>query len=81
MRFDFSHFKKIDDDQIKEIETYVNNRIDDSIELEENRNENYNTVIENGAIGLFGENTEKQLGPLSLEIPMNYVEEHMLEIL
>ena len=55
LRFDFSHFKKIDDDQIKEIETYVNNRIDDSIELEENRNENYNTAIENGAIGLFGE--------------------------
>ena len=55
MRFDFSHFKKIDDDQIKEIETYVNNRIDDSIELEENRNENYNTAIDNGAIGLFGE--------------------------
>ena len=25
-------------------------------------------------------NTEKQLGPLSSEIPMNYVEEHMLEI-
>ena len=55
LRFDFSHFKKIDDDQIKEIETYVNNRIDDSIELEENRNENYNTAIDNGAIGLFGE--------------------------
>ena len=55
LRFDFSHFKKIDDDQIKEIETYVNNRIDDSIELEENRNENYNNAIDNGAIGLFGE--------------------------
>ena len=26
-------------------------------------------------------NTEKQLGPLSSEIPMNYVEEPMLEIL
>ena len=55
LRFDFSHFKKIDNDQLKEIENYVNNRIDDSIELEENNNENYNDAINKGAIGLFGE--------------------------
>ena len=54
LRFDFSHFKKIDNDQLKEIENYVNNRIDDSIELEENNNENYNDAINKGAIGLFG---------------------------
>ena len=55
LRFDFSHFKKIDNNKIKEIENYVNNRIDDSIELEENKNENYNKAIDKGAIGLFGE--------------------------
>ena len=61
LRFDFSHFKKINDNQIKEIEKFVNDRIDDSINLIENRNEDYKTAIDNGAIGLFGEKYGKKV--------------------
>ena len=61
LRFDFSHFKKIDIDQIKEIENYVNNKIDLSIDLIENRNEDYKNALNNGAIGLFGEKYGKKV--------------------
>ena len=61
LRFDFSHYKKIDNDQIKEIENFVNDKIDDSIELIENRNEDYNSAINKGAIGLFGEKYGKNV--------------------
>ena len=55
LRFDFSHYKKIDDSQIKQIQQFVNNKIDESIELVETRDEDYKEAIKNGAIGLFGE--------------------------
>tara|TARA_B100000678_G_scaffold204212_1_gene172005 strand:- start:925 stop:2133 length:1209 start_codon:yes stop_codon:yes gene_type:complete len=61
LRFDFSHYKKIDNDQIKEIQNFVNDKIDDSIELIENRNEDYNSAINKGAIGLFGEKYGKNV--------------------
>ena len=55
LRFDFSHFKKIDQNILNEIEEFVNNKIDESIELIENRDLNYDEAIKDGVVALFGE--------------------------
>ena len=54
-RFDFSHFSKLTDDQINEIENFINTRIENEIPLEEERNVPTEVALSNGAIGLFGE--------------------------
>jgi alanyl-tRNA synthetase len=54
-RFDFSHFSKVDSDQITEIEQFVNARIQEQILLQETRNTPYQKALKNGAIALFGE--------------------------
>ena len=55
LRFDFSHFEKLSDTQIKEVQNFVNQKIDDHLDLEENRSANFNECINNGVIALFGE--------------------------
>ncbi|MDC3109890.1 alanine--tRNA ligase [Flavobacteriales bacterium] len=55
LRFDFSHFKKIEQNILNEIEEFVNNKIDESIELVENRNQKYDEAIKDGVVALFGE--------------------------
>ena len=55
LRFDFSHFKKIETSDLLLIQKIVNDRINESIKLEENREENYKTAINNGVVALFGE--------------------------
>ena len=55
LRFDFSHFKKIEKNEIVKIEDFVNNIIDQSLNLEENRTEKYTNALKNGVIALFGE--------------------------
>ena len=55
LRFDFSHFEKLSDNQIKEVQNFVNQKIDDHLDLEENRSANFNECINNGVIALFGE--------------------------
>ena len=55
LRFDFSHFKKIEKNEIVKIEDFVNDIIDQSINLEENRTEKYTNALKNGVIALFGE--------------------------
>ena len=55
LRFDFSHTKKIESSEILQIENFVNDIINESIKLEENRDENYKNAIDNGVIALFGE--------------------------
>ena len=55
LRFDFSHFKKIESSDLLLIQNFVNDRINESIKLEENRDENYKTAINNGVVALFGE--------------------------
>ena len=54
-RFDLSHFAKISKEEIKSIENYVNSRIQEQINLEEERNIPYDEALKRGAIGLFGE--------------------------
>ena len=55
LRFDFSHFKKIEKNEIVKIEDFVNDIIDQSLNLEENRAEKYTNALKNGVIALFGE--------------------------
>ena len=55
LRFDFSHFSKVTDEQLREVEDFVNARIREGIALEERRNIPYQQAIDEGAIALFGE--------------------------
>ena len=55
LRFDFSHFSKLTEDEVKQVEAFVNARIQEQLPLVENRNIPYQQAIENGAIALFGE--------------------------
>jgi alanyl-tRNA synthetase len=55
LRFDFSHFEKISDDQIKEIESLVQERIQEQIELQEWRKMPIDEAKQMGAMALFGE--------------------------
>lgn len=55
LRFDFSHYEKISDIQLSQVESFVNSKIDDQISLIENREVPTQDAIDNGAIALFGE--------------------------
>ncbi|MEA2105153.1 MAG: alanine--tRNA ligase [Bacteroidota bacterium] len=55
LRFDFSHFQKVTEEQIKEIEQIVNEKIRENIKIEEHRNIPKDVATEMGAIALFGE--------------------------
>jgi len=54
-RFDFSHQSKLSKEELNKVEDYVNNLINESIDLVEDRTADYKEVIEKGAIGLFSE--------------------------
>ena len=60
-RFDFSHFSKVNKDELKNIEEFVNQRILEKIPLEEQREVPYDKAIEEGAIALFGEKYGKSV--------------------
>lgn len=55
LRFDFSHFGKLTEDELKQVEEFVNARIREGIALQERREIPYDLAIEEGAIALFGE--------------------------
>ncbi len=55
LRFDFSHFAKLGSDEIKEVEDFVNARIDEQLPFQENRSVSVKHALEEGAIALFGE--------------------------
>ena len=55
LRFDFSHFSKLTDQEILEVQDFVNARIKEELPLEEKRNIPYQQAIDQGAIALFGE--------------------------
>jgi alanyl-tRNA synthetase len=54
-RFDFSHFTKVSDEEIKQIEKIVNKKIRENILLDEKRNVPVQQAMEMGAMALFGE--------------------------
>ena len=55
LRFDFSHFTKVSDEQLREIEQLVNERIRQQIPLDERRNVPIAEAKTLGAMALFGE--------------------------
>ena len=55
LRFDFSHFSKVDADQLQEIEDFVNARIRENLPLQEQRSIPMQQAINEGAMALFGE--------------------------
>ncbi|TCC91621.1 alanine--tRNA ligase [Pedobacter frigiditerrae] len=55
LRFDFSHFAKINEDDLAEIEYIVNQKIRANIKLKEQRNVPYDEAINSGVTALFGE--------------------------
>ncbi|WP_202702680.1 alanine--tRNA ligase [Flavobacterium sp. UGB4466] len=55
LRFDFSHFSKVSDEELKEVENFVNARIRESLPLIEKRAIPKDQALEEGAIALFGE--------------------------
>ena len=55
LRFDFSHFEKVSDEQIREVERMVNELIRQDIALDEHRNTPIEEARKMGAIALFGE--------------------------
>lgn len=55
LRFDFSHFSKVSEEELKEVENFVNARIRESLPLIEKRGIAKEQALEEGAIALFGE--------------------------
>ena len=55
LRFDFSHFSKVTDEQLREVEASVNAQIEAQLQLIEHRNIPLKEAIDKGAMALFGE--------------------------
>ncbi len=55
LRFDFSHFAKVSDEEIAQIEAIVNEKIRENIFLKEQRSVTYAEAIQSGVTALFGE--------------------------
>ena len=55
LRFDFSHFEKVSDEQLREVERMVNDMIRQDIHIDEHRNMPFEEAKQLGAIALFGE--------------------------
>ncbi len=55
LRFDFSHFSKLTSDEIAAVEQFVNDRIKDNLNLEEQRQVPMEAALASGAMALFGE--------------------------
>src|SRR5690554_6454288 len=55
LRFDFSHFAKVTNEELQQIEAFVNARITEQLPLIERRAIPFKQAVEEGAMALFGE--------------------------
>jgi alanyl-tRNA synthetase len=55
LRFDFSHFAKVSDEELQQVENFVNARIQEHLPLIERRDIPFAQAVEEGAMALFGE--------------------------
>lgn len=55
LRFDFSHFSKVSDDELRQVEASVNAQIEAQLQLQEHRNIPIQEALDKGAMALFGE--------------------------
>jgi alanyl-tRNA synthetase len=66
LRFDLTHFEKMTDEQLAEVEAIVNRKIRENIELEVEHKE-YEQAREEGAMALFGEKYEDQVRVVAVD--------------
>ena len=55
LRFDFSHFSKVSDEELRQVEAFVNTRIAAQLPLIERRSIPIQQALDEGAMALFGE--------------------------
>jgi alanyl-tRNA synthetase len=55
LRFDFSHFSKVSEDELRQVEASVNAQIEAQLQLVEHRNIPIKEALDKGAMALFGE--------------------------
>ena len=55
LRFDFSHFSKVSDEELRQVEASVNEQIEIHLQLVEHRNIPIKEALDKGAMALFGE--------------------------
>jgi alanyl-tRNA synthetase len=55
LRFDFSHFSKVSDEELRRVEASVNAQIEAQLQLVEHRNIPIKEALDKGAMALFGE--------------------------
>ncbi len=55
LRFDFSHFSKVSDEKLRQVEASVNAQIEAQLQLIEHRNIPIKEALDKGAMALFGE--------------------------
>ena len=55
LRFDFSHFEKVTDEQLRQVERMVNDMVRQDIHIDEHRDVPFDEAKKLGAIALFGE--------------------------
>ncbi len=55
LRFDFSHFSKVTDEELRQVEVSVNQQIEAQLQLVEHRNIPIKEALDKGAMALFGE--------------------------
>ncbi|MBS7232455.1 alanine--tRNA ligase [Flavobacterium psychroterrae] len=55
LRFDFSHFSKVSEDELRQVEASVNAQIEAQLNLVEHRNIPIKEALDKGAMALFGE--------------------------
>ena len=67
LRFDFAHFQKMTDEEIREVERLVNQRVRENILLTEYRNIPIQEARDLGAIALFGEKYGEEVRVIQFE--------------
>jgi alanyl-tRNA synthetase len=55
LRFDFSHFSKVTEEELRQVEASVNEQIEAQLQLVEHRNIPIKEALDKGAMALFGE--------------------------
>jgi alanyl-tRNA synthetase len=67
LRFDFSHFQKVTDEELQQIEDLVNQKIRENIALEEQRQVPIEEARQMGALMLFGEKYGEQVRVITFD--------------
>ncbi|MGO1669603.1 MAG: alanine--tRNA ligase [Sphingobacterium sp.] len=67
LRFDFSHFSKLTDDELRMLEEIVNTKIRENIPLKEERDVPFQQAIDAGVTALFGEKYGEHVRVITFE--------------